>query len=238
VPYVSIPHLITVYGAILLFTTTARFFGIHDLGRPARAAALPKIRAALDARVGWYIVTFTLVNMAFGICFGPYFTILAHDVWKNTDSEINLLFALGSAASLLGIPFGQRADRWDTQRVVTIGLFVFAITVAAWGLAPSWQWGIAPIVLAFFFSEGAIIAVLALQGQITTRESRASVMGVIATVSGVIAGLGPVLAAGLIQWGGNAAPFIACGVMSLIAIGAARRIDKSPRVPGVGAEAE
>jgi len=124
------------------------------------------------------------------------------------------------------------------QRVVAIGLFVFALTVAGWGIAPTWQWGLAPLLLAFFFSEGAFIAVLAMQAQITTRESRASVMGVITTVSGVIAGLGPALAAGLIQWGGNAAPFIACGAMSLLAIGAARRMEASGRAGVVGAESQ
>lgn len=228
VPIYNIPTLIGLYGWVLLLTAAVRYFGIVDAARPVRSATL-KLRAAIDSRIVWYIVAFSLVQMAFGICFGPYFAILARDAWGNNASEINLLFALGSLASMLGIPFGQRADRWGKRRVAIIGLFVFGLTVAGWGIAPTWQWGLAPLVLAFFFSEGGFIAILAMQAQITTRESRASVMGIIATVSGVIAGLGPVLAAALIEWGGNAMPFIACGVMSLGAIAAVRRLEKTER---------
>ena len=227
--------LLSGYGVILLITTAARYVGIVEPPHPVRAAA-PKIRAALDRRVIWYVVAFGLTQMAFNICFGPYFAILARDAWGNNESEINLLFALGSAASFIGIPLGQRADRWGMQRVVNLGLSVFALTVAAWGIAPTWQWGLVPLLLSFFFSEGAIIALLAMQAQITTRETRGSVMGFISTGSGVIGGLGPTIAAGLIAWGGNALPFIACGVMSLIAMGASARVKKSEQVQIAPAE--
>lgn len=226
-PFFSIPVLLSGYGVVLLFTSAVRYFGISEPPRPVRTSA-PKLHTALDARIVWYAVAFGLTQMAFNICFGPYFAILARDAWGNSESEINLLFALGSAASFLGIPLGQRADHWGIKRVVNLGLTVFALSVAAWGLAPTWQWGVVPLVLAWFFSEAAVIALLAMQTHFTTRETRGSVMGFISTASGMLGGLGPTIAAGLIAWGGNALPFIACGVMSLIAMVAVRRTEDRP----------
>ncbi len=97
---------------------------------------------------------------------------------------------------------------------------IFTFSVVGWGISPTWQIGLAPLLIAFFFSEGAFIALQTIQVQLTTRESRTSVMGIIATISGIIGGLGPALGAWLSVWGGNSAPFIACAVMSVIAIAA------------------
>lgn len=231
----SVSMLMGLYGFVLLVVVTVRFFGIQEPARPARVTA-PKLRAAIDSRVVWYIVVNSLIIMAFGICFGPYFTILARDAWQRSESEINLLFAIGNVASLGGIWLGRRADRWGNLRVLILGLLVSAFGMVGWGVATNWQWGLAPMLMTFLFSEGAFIALQAISAQITTRETRASVLGIVATVSGVIGGLGPTMAAGLIGWGGNALPFIACGVMSLGAVFASRQIEKPARVQAVGVE--
>jgi len=233
----SISMLMGLYGFVLLAVVSVRFFGIQESERPPRVTA-PKLRAAIDARVMWYIAANSLIIMAFGICFGPYFTILARDAWQRNESEINLLFAVGNIASLGGIWLGRRADRWGNLRVMMLGLLVSAFGMAGWGIATSWEWGLAPMALTFLFSEGAFIALQAISAQITTRETRASVLGFVGTVSGVIGGLGPTLAAGLIVWGGNAVPFIASGVMCLGAVAASRQIEKLPRSKVASAQAE
>jgi MFS family permease len=237
VPVLGLPVLISIFGVVLLGTTAVRFFGLVEPARSPRMAA-PKVRAAIDARVRWYIVVNSLIAMAFGICFGPYFAILAHDAWRRDDSEINLLFALGNVAALGGIWLGRRADRWGNRRVLGFGLGVFALSVIGWGIAPTWEWGLVPLLIAFLFSEGAFIALQATQAEITTRETRGSILGVIITISGVIGGLGPMIAAGLIAFGGTALPFIACGALGLIAIAASGRIKPPAPVRLAAAEAE
>ncbi len=220
VAFVSIPTLIILYGITLFFTTTVRFIGITEPARSMQARSAPKVRAALDAHVWWFTAAYSMVAMAFGICFGPFFAILARDAWQSSESEINLLFALGNVASLFGVAFGHRADRWGAWRILLVGMGIFTVSVVGWGISPTWQIGLAPLLIAFFFSEGAFIALQTIQVQLTTRESRTSVMGIIATISGIIGGLGPALGAWLSVWGGNSAPFIACAVMSVIAIAA------------------
>jgi MFS family permease len=229
VTFASIPTLMIAYGVTLIFTTTVRFRGIIEPARASQARVAPKIRAALDSRIWWFTATYSMIAMAFGICFGPYFTILARDAWSSTESEINLLFALGNAASLFGVGFGRRADRWGAWRVLTLGMGVFMFSVVAWGVAPTWQTGLVPLLIAFLFSEGAFIALQTIQAQLTTRETRTSVMGIIATISGLIGGLGPALGAWLAAWGGSSTPFVACAVMSLIAIAASFGFSKNRR---------
>jgi MFS family permease len=72
--------------------------------------------------------------------------------------------------------------------------------------------------IAFAFSEGLFIALMALQAEITTPETRSSVIGIITTMTGLIGGLGPTFGAWLITLGGNPLPFIAAGAMGLLAI--------------------
>lgn len=222
----NIPTLIILNAITLLLTGTLRAWGLRESAHHTRGDAVPNVRTAIDSKVRWFIVTNSLIAMAFGICFGPFFAILARDAWHNSEAEINLLFAAGNVASLVGLTLGRMSDRWGARRVLVLGGSVFAVSVMAWGIAPTWQWGLVPLLIAFAFSEGAFIALQTMQAEITSPETRSSVLGIIATTSGFIGGLGPTLAAWLIPLGGNPMPFIATGAMGLLAIAAATPIRK------------
>jgi MFS family permease len=99
-------------------------------------------------------------------------------------------------------------------------MFGYGISTLAWGIAPVWEWGLLPLLFAFGFSEAAWIATETLQTEITTRDTRTSVFGVITTVTGVVGGMGPTLGAWLIVLGGNPMPFLAAGVSGLLAMAA------------------
>lgn len=213
---VSIPVLIGI-NAVILIVTSALRWGIRETPHRVTGPA-PKLRAALDANVRWFILLGTLVTLAFSLTFGPYFAILARDSWHNSESAINLLYAAGNAASMVGILLGRLADRWGARRVFVLGSLGYGISAIAWGLAPGWQWGLIPILIAFGFSEAEFIAYQTLQTGITTRETRTSVFGVITATTGVIGGLGPAIGAWLIASGGNPMPFVAAGALALVTI--------------------
>lgn len=216
---VGIPALVTLNAVMLSAGTLARL-GLRETRTRAPEKARTKLRAALDANVRWYMVLNILVMVAFSIPFGPYFAILARDAWHNSEAEINLLFAAGNTASMAGILLGRLSDRWGARRVFMLGMLGFGISVMAWGLAPAWRWGLVPLLIAFGLSEGAFIATQKVQVEITSRDTRSSVFGIIATVTGVFGGLGPSLGAWLIALGGNSMPFIAAGALGLLAIAA------------------
>ncbi len=227
----DIPTLIIINGVVITLTTAIRAWGLSETRHRIAHAARPNLRAALDSNVRWFLVLGTLVATSFAIAFGPFFSLLARDVWHSSEPEINLLWAAGNAACLLGIVLGRMSERWGTRRVLALGALGYGISAAAWGLATSWQWGLAPLLIAFGFSEGAFIAYQTLQTEITTKETRTSVFGVITTTTGVISGFGPTFGAWLVGLGGYALPFIAAGAMGIAAIGAMLPIRKRTREP-------
>jgi MFS family permease len=222
----NIPALILLNAIALIGTAILRAWGLQEKTHRATSSTLPKLRTAIDSNVRWFILMGALIASAFSISFGPYFAILARDAWHNSEAEINLLFAAGNSASMLGIVLGRLSDRWGARRVLILGALGYGVSAIAWGVAPTWQWGLLPLFIAFGFSEAAFIAQQTLQAEITTRETRTSVFGIIATTTGVIGGLGPTLGAWLITLGGNPMPFIAAGVMGLLAILAVSPIRK------------
>ncbi|MCL4488456.1 MAG: MFS transporter [Chloroflexi bacterium] len=223
----DIPKMMLLYTLTLVFTTAVRAWGLSETHHrsPVERSRAP-VLAAIDSRVRWYMVLGTCMVVAFAIAFGPYFTILARDGWHNTDAEINILFAAGNAAALLGLGLGRMSDHWGGRRVLVVGLLGFGLATIAWGLAPSWEWGLVPLLIAFGFSEAAYVAQQTVQAEITSPETRTSVFGIIGTTTGVIGGMGPALGAWLIALGGIPLPFVAAGVISLAAIVAVPPLQK------------
>lgn len=237
----NIPALIAINAGVLIVTTSLRCWGLRETQHRVVERTLPKLRTALDSNVRWYIIAGALLTISFAITFGPYFSILARDAWHNSEQEINLLFAAGNAASLIGIVLGRLSDRWGARRVFALGMLGYGVSAMAWGLAPMWEWGLVPLLIAFAFSEGAFIAQQTLQAEITTRETRTSVFGIITATTGVIGGMGPAFGAWMIALGGNPMPFVAAGAIGLLAMAAiapvrARRAANLPQGAPVQAE--
>lgn len=238
----NVPGLVILTAFGLAATTALRGWGLTETQHRVTGTIKPTLRASLDGNVRWYIVVGTLLMTAFALSFGPYFSILARDAWHNSEAEINLLFAAGSCASVVGILLGRLTDRWGARRVLVLGALGYGFGAIAWGYAPGWEWGIVPLLIAFGFSEGGFIAMQTMQTELTSPARRTSVFGIITTITGVISGLGPSFGAWLIALGGNPMPFVAAGVLGLFAIAAAFPIKGKPatvnRSPALPVQAE
>lgn len=214
----NIPLLMIFNGIVLMLNGITRAVGLRESTVRRTRSTMPKLRAAIDVNVTWYIVAGILVVAAFGMVYGPFFAILARDAWQNHDAEINLLWSIGSFASLGGILLGRLSDHWGGRRVFIISAIGFGLSTVLWGLAPTWEWGLVPLMLSFMFSEAMFMAQQTIQAAITSPETRASVIGVIITTTGLVGGLGPAFGAWLVTLGGNPLPFIAAGVMGLLTV--------------------
>ncbi len=215
---IDIPAMMLANALAVFCTGAWRAIGLQETARRTRSVASASLRQAFDANVWWMILTATMIAASFSVPFGPYFAILARDVWRNSDAEINLLFAMGNVASLIGIALGRLADRWGGRRLLILCALGYGLAVIVWGFAPSWQWGIVPLLCVFAFAEAIFIAQQTLQVEVTERETRSSVFGVLTTTSGFIGGFGPTIGAWLVVLGGNALPFVGAGVMGFLAI--------------------
>lgn len=216
IEWFDIPTLMLFNGIVLMVNGIVRGVGLREPARQRTSGSIPKLRAAIDGNVRWYMLANILIVASFGIIFGPFYAILLRDVWSNSEAEINLIWAVGSFVSLGGIWLGRLSDHWGGKRVFIISALGFGATTILWGIAPTWQWGLAPLLLAFLFSEAMYMSQQTIQAAITSPETRASVVGVIFTTTGLIGGLGPTLGAWLVTMGGNPMPFIAAGVMGLL----------------------
>lgn len=218
IDYVNIPTLMIINGSVLMINGLVRGIGLREPARQRTSGAMPKLRAAIDTNVRWYMLSNTLVVASFAIVFGPFYAIFLRDAWSNSEAEINLIWSIGSFISLGGIILGRLSDQWGGKRVFIFSGVGFAVTTIGWGVAPTWQWGIAPLLLAFLFSEAMYMSQQTMQASITTPETRASVVGVIFSTAGLIGGLGPTFGAWLATIGGLPLTFIAAGSFGLLAM--------------------
>lgn len=216
----GVSTLIILSGIITALTGIVRFWGLRETVRKTPTSTRLNLRAALTRNLLWIIVLGALFAFANALTFGPFFAILARDAWGNTEAEINLLFSVGSAAALVGILLGRTSTRFGARRVLALSALGMGISAALWGLAPTWQWGIVPLVIAFVASESLFIAQASIQAAVTTRESRSSVYGLISTTTGLVGGFAPTIGAWFITLGGNAVPFLAAGLAGLLIIAA------------------
>ncbi|MBI5651401.1 MAG: MFS transporter [Chloroflexi bacterium] len=212
----KIPGLFIINGVVQTGCGIWRLFALRETAHRARGSVLLNLRAAMDTNVRWLIVLGSLIAISFAIPFGPFFAILARDGWNNSEEEINLIWAAGSVASLAGIALGRMSERWGARRVLVISAIGFGIGTATWGLAPTWQLGIVPLLIAFLFSEAIFLAQQTLQAASTSRETRSSVYGMISTTTGFVGGVGPSFGAWLIVLGGNALPFLIAGALGVL----------------------
>lgn len=224
---IDIPGLMLLHGVTLLATGLMRWFGLEDHHTHHARRGLPDLRMVFDKNLTWFIIAGACISISFSIPFGPFFSLLANDVWKNSAAEINVLFSIGNVAALGGIFIGRLGGRMDARKVMMLCAGVFGFTCMLWGISPTWQVGLIPLLIAFAFSEGAYIAEQTVQAQITKPETRSSIIGIIITATGIFGGLGPTLGAWLVGIGGDALPFIASGIIALLTIGAATQI-KNP----------
>ncbi len=212
----AMPTLILSGGLVTFFIGIVRLTIVRETVHRTRTGLRANLHAALDTNLVWVIAMGALVAFGNTIIFGPFFAILARDVWHNSEAEINLLFAAGAVASLAGVLIGRLSTHGRARVILAASAVGLAICASWWGISSSWQAGIVPLLLAFLFSEAIIIAQQTIQAAITTRETRASIYGLLSTTTGVIGGLGPTIGAWLVAFGGDAAPFIAAGIANVI----------------------
>lgn len=216
--YVNIPMLMMFNGIVLMLNGLVRGIALREPARHRTTGAMPKLRAAIDTNVRWYMLSNVLVVASFAIVFGPFYAIFLRDVWRNGEAEINLLWSIGSFISLGGIVLGRLSDHWGSKRVFIFSAIAYGATTMLWGIMPTWQIGIVPLLLAFLFSEAMYMSQQTLQASITSPETRASVVGMIFSTAGLIGGLGPTLGAWLATVGGLPLTFITAGGFGLLAM--------------------
>jgi MFS family permease len=183
-------------------------------------------------RIVAIIISITLGNTFATATLAPYLAPFVHETIGVPQQHIGLLLlALFLPAGILGIPLGHLGDRWPKRRVVQAALCI--TTLALWSVARSASLPgllVGGVFVALGFMLG-LPAWLALISELAPRGRAGRVMGLMATVQGAGAFLGPL--AGGYLWDINIRYpfFVAAGMVTLSALVALTLLGTAERVP-------
>jgi MFS family permease len=187
--------------------------------RPAAppAAVAPMRWASLPSAFRWYLVAwlpFVLVNSS------DVFLILRAKQLGLTTVGVVLVYTLYNFVyASASVPLGQLSDRIGRRRVLVGGMLVFALVYAGFAVATS-TWHVA----ALFAVYGIYIAATdgvgkAFAVDLVPREVRATSIGMLGTLTGVMTLVASVLAGALWDGLGSWAPLLVGAAGALVSAG-------------------
>lgn len=229
----GIAGLILLDAVGLIPATLARIFFLSETHHIHQRASLDLRgwRQSAPRAVWWIILANGLFTLTLGLTFeGPFSALLANDVWRLNEQQIQWVNAVGAAAALVGVWIGGKSDLWGGKRVWMLAALGLALTLASWGLAPGWEIGIIFFVLARVFYETIFIVAETILAQYSTRATRSSMFGVMTTVGGITNAAGPTIGAWAAAASSLAAPFLLAALSQLASIGVLARIKGAPLV--------
>lgn len=218
-PILGIAGLIFAHGIVLIPATIARVTLLRETHTHAErvVSGKPNWRAGFSSAIWWIVAANALFALALGLSFeGPFSALLANDVWKINEVQIQWLNSAGAAFALLGVWLGGKADVWGGKKIWAIAAIGFAVTLAGWGMSPRWEIGVIFFLAAHVFYEAIFIVAETMLAHHSTRATRSSVFGLQTTVAGFATAAGPTIGAWSAGLTSLAAPFL-IGAAAMVA---------------------
>ncbi len=240
-PTVGISGLIIAHGIILIPASIIRMLELRETHQPRQRTTLnsKNWRKTFPKAVLWVVAANTLLALALGLSFeGPFGALLANDIWRLDEVQIQWLNAAGAAAALLGVWLGSKADVWGSKRIWVGAALGFGVMLAGWGLSPTWEIGLFFFLGANIFYEAIFIVAAALVAQYSTRATRSSVFGFQTTAAGFATAAGPTLGAWSAAVTTLAAPFLIAAVSMIASLGLLTKVKDAPVSESKGMHAE
>ena len=131
-------------------------------------------------------------------------------------------------ASILG---GHSVSRFGGRNLLIAAGLGHVVTMVFWALAGTSPLGLALFVITNMGLQIAIIAYQTLLTQITPRESRGAIIGLVGTVTGIIGGVAPTVGAYLRDGFGSTAPFWIALLAGLAMAGVLQKVAIPEGVP-------
>ncbi|MDA8346209.1 MAG: MFS transporter [Thermaerobacter sp.] len=188
---------------------------------PIREAFKGRLRHLSLASTAFLLVASLTVN-------GPFIALYAHNAGGLAAAQVNLLYSLSwLPAVLLSFWLGRRITALGSARALGIGVAGHLGLLGVWLLLRGFVPMVLVLMASFLFYQLALIAFGTLRIELVSPKSAGATLGVIGTVSGLAAALGPVIAGGVAGVLGPVAAFGLAGGAGIWTLIALRRLGRA-----------
>jgi len=134
-----------------------------------------------------------MVGFVYGVMF-PYVPVFATEILKTSKFELGLMFSASSFAQfMISLPAGKIIRKVGTRTLMTIANICSSALIIPWIYSPSIFFAICIYTLTAVFTQLFTIANQTLTSNLTSIQTRASTIGLITTVSGLVGAISPYL---------------------------------------------
>jgi MFS family permease len=216
-------------GLIGLGCAVARWLWLEDTSRSSSSPGLGNWRALLRGRMRWFLAVASLFYLLLSVTVhGPFISLHAKDVGRLSEQSINTLMAVAGVVATIASLAGGRLIRWlGAQRTLWLGTLTHAWALLLWAYAPAALTGQGFLSISWVGMQVSFIAYQTALAKQAGDESRGSVVGLVGTITGLVAAVGPMLGAWLREAFGSTGPFWMAVLLSLPLVVLLRRADTS-----------
>jgi len=138
-------------------------------------------------------VVSSMVGFVYGVMF-PYVPVFATEILKISKFELGLMFSASSFAQFaISLPAGKIIRKVGTRTLMTLANICSSALIIPWIYSPGIFFAICIYTLTAVFTQLFSIANQTLTSNLTSIESRASTIGLITTISGLVGAISPYL---------------------------------------------
>jgi len=138
-------------------------------------------------------VVSSMVGFVYGVMF-PYVPVYATEILKISKFELGVMFSVSSFAQfMISLPAGKIIRKVGTRKLMTLAIICSSALIIPWIYSPSILFAICIYTITGVFTQLFTIANQTLTSNLTSIRTRASAIGVITTISGLVGAVSPYL---------------------------------------------
>lgn len=218
IPFIGVRGLLIASIVMYLLMALLRALVLVDVSSPSpQALPVNSPEKQLSKVSGLFLLIVCFVFLIQNLTMqGPFVSLHASDVFKMTEGQINLLFAMGGVGAILAsLLAGRLVDHFGGFKMLGISIVIHVVSMLTWGF-----WSGISNTLAFLAAnitlEFVMVADNVLTINLAGKNKKGLFVGLIGTVGGVIAAFAPSM--GMLARGtwGSLAPFWLALALSVV----------------------
>ncbi|MFH1010850.1 MAG: MFS transporter [bacterium] len=191
-------------------------FWVREIA-PLRSQTAGTRRLNLKFGKDYYAVLLLFSIFTLGCSSDAFLLLRARNVGWSPEAVIGTYLCYNASYSLLSYPVGKRADRIPKERLLGLGMLIYAFVYFGFGLLPM-AWMVWPLFLIYgiyiAFTEGVSKALVS---NLVPSESRGTALGLFYMVTGLLAVVASLAAGYLWDHVSSSAPFYLGSGLALVA---------------------